>query len=138
MIRATERVADTASRNRTFWLPDLVSEALDESVARSVKQGYPTKRADVVAALILELQQRSQEEIEDVLRAYARATIEDAFAAHVEDGVIPVPQQAKPGPRRRGDHPWADRSAGAVRKPESHDLRQPPPMSMASAGARGS
>ena len=98
--RAEEKLASTKDRNRTFKIPDLVSDLLDEVVESAVNVGYPTNRASIVAALICHVRDFSGEQIETLVRRYLEEKVGNISETARSQGYV-EPRRTSPGPRRR-------------------------------------
>lgn len=89
----------TASRNRTFMLPDVVSERLDALVKQLEDSGTRVTRADLVAALLLAAS-TDAEELDRLVRAYRKAVVADAYVGDRQGPGLRL-RAAQPGPRPR-------------------------------------
>ena len=99
LIAWSDAVWRTPSRNRTFMLPDVLSERLDVLVQALEDLGIRATRADVVGALVLAAPADAKE-IDRLIRAYKRASVAQAF---IGEAVGPGLQlgEIQPGPRPR-------------------------------------
>lgn len=89
----------TASRNRTFMLPDVLSERLDAIVLHLEEVGVRATRADIVAGLVLAAPVEAHE-IEGLVRKYKRATVAEAFVGEPAGPGLRL-GSTQPGPRPR-------------------------------------
>lgn len=94
-----ETVWRTASRNRTFMLPDVMSERLDDLVQRLEVSGVRVTRAEIVGALLLAAS-TEPDELDRLLRVYRRAVVADAYVGEREGSGLRL-RTAHPGPRPR-------------------------------------
>lgn len=89
----------TVSRNRTFMLPDVMSERLDALVKQLEGSGTRATRADLVAALLLAAS-TDTDEIDRLVRAYKKAVVADAYVGDRQGPGLRL-RTAQPGPRPR-------------------------------------
>lgn len=97
-VKISDRLATTPSRNRTFCLPDLVSDLVDDLVDRTAAVGYSTKRAEVVAALIVAARTLPPDELEERVREYLTLDVGSIAGDRQRDGMVDLRPPA-PGPR---------------------------------------
>lgn len=89
----------TASRNRTFMLPDVISERLDALVQQLDDAGVRVTRAEVVGALLLAAS-TDADEMGRLVRTYKRAPVADAYFGEPEGPGLKL-GATHPGPRPR-------------------------------------
>lgn len=89
----------TASRNRTFMMPDVLSERLDALVQLLDDDGVRVTRADIVGALVLAAP-ADADEIDRLVRSYKHAPVTEAFIGEPEGPGLRL-GTTQPGPRRR-------------------------------------
>lgn len=78
----------TPTRNRTFNLPDLVSELVDDLVRQLTSEGFSASRSDVVAALIVQARGTETAQLEQAIRGYRLADAASVAAHRVEHGEV--------------------------------------------------
>ena len=89
-------VLSTTSRNRTFWLPDLVSDRLDDVVEKVRHEGYTASRAEVVGALI-SFASADPKTLHECLKRYRALTAREVPVGAIDDNIEVRP--IRPGPR---------------------------------------
>lgn len=89
-------VLSTTSRNRTFWLPDLVSDRLDDVVEKVRQEGYTASRAEVVGALI-SFTSADPEPLHELLKRYRALAAREVPVGAQGDNIEVRP--IRPGPR---------------------------------------
>lgn len=89
----------TTSRNRTFMLPDVISERLDSLVQQLEVAGIRVTRAEIVGALILAAS-TDTDEIGRLVRAYKQASVADVYLGAPEGPGLRL-ETTQPGPRPR-------------------------------------
>lgn len=89
-------VLSTTSRNRTFCLPDLVSDRLDDVVEKVRQEGYTASRAEVVGALI-SLTSADPEHLHALMKRYRALTAREVPLAAQGENIEVRP--IRPGPR---------------------------------------
>lgn len=87
-VAADARLTLTPARNRTFNLPDLVSELVDDLVEQLTSEGFAATRSDVVAALVLKAQGMETLRLEQAVRNYRLAEVASVAAHRVEEGEV--------------------------------------------------
>lgn len=91
-------VASSQCRNRTFNIPDVVSQALDSIVEDLGAHGYRAGRSDVIAALIVGCLRKQPEDNERLVRSYLKTTVRDALGLAEDRDYVSV-RTVHPGPR---------------------------------------
>lgn len=94
-----ETAVRTSARNRTFMLPDVVSERLDALVEHLDVVAVRTNRAELVGALLLDTKADTQH-LEQLLRRYRLASVADAHLGDQHGERLQLHAPA-PGPRPR-------------------------------------
>lgn len=89
-------VLATSSRNRTFYLPDLVSDRLDDVVERARETGYTASRGEIVGALIAFVSE-SPQETHDLVKRYRILTAKEVPLTGATETIEVRP--IRPGPR---------------------------------------
>ena len=94
------RICGTPARNRTFQLPDVLSDVIDELIDRADEQGYSVNRAELVAALVTRAANSTGKEVEEAVREYRLASVGSVVTNKNNDGFV-TPRMAGRGPRKR-------------------------------------
>lgn len=94
-----ETAVRTSARNRTFMLPDVVSERLDALVEHLDVTAVRTTRAELVGALLLDARADTQQ-LEELLRRYRLASVAEAHLGDRHGDRLHLHAPA-PGPRPR-------------------------------------
>lgn len=89
----------TPSRNRTFMLPDVVSERLDALLEHLDAAGVRANRAELVGLLLLDTEPDAQH-LETLLRRYRLASVADVHLGDRQGEGLELHPTA-PGPRPR-------------------------------------
>jgi len=90
----------TPSRNRTFWLPDVVLDRLDDLVQVMEDEGFTARRADLVAALICQATDQA-DTLQRMVQAYRQARVREVSLREPDESNAVEIRPARPGPRRR-------------------------------------
>jgi len=94
-----ETAVRTVARNRTFKLPDVVSERLDALVEHLTAQGVRTDRAELVGSLLLAAEPDA-DHLDALLRRYRLAAVADVHLGDRQGARLEL-HPAAPGPRPR-------------------------------------
>lgn len=94
-----EKAWRSAARNRTFMLPDVISERLDDLSRVLEDAGSHGTRSDIVACLLLAAP-IDPGQLEDLVRAYKQATVSDAYLGDPNGDGLRL-KEVHPGPRGR-------------------------------------
>jgi hypothetical protein len=98
-VEVASLLCDSPGRHRTFRLPDILSERLDEIIARVRRSGVVATRSEIIGGFLLELGP-DPERIEQLARAYRSAHVSDSLLEATPARTVLVDAPA-PGPRPR-------------------------------------
>lgn len=99
-IAVSTPISETQSRNRTFMIPDLVSDLADGLVERIATIGFRTNRAELISALIVKMNESTARDLEQDIRTYLSSDISAALNLSKRTKSV-TPKAAQPGPRPR-------------------------------------
>lgn len=87
------------SRNRTFMLPDVLSERLDALVRLLDDSGFRVTRAEIVGALLFAAEPDA-DEMDRLVRSFKQATVDAAYLGERQGPGLQL-GPTHPGPRKR-------------------------------------
>jgi hypothetical protein len=87
------------SRNRTFMLPDAMSERLDALVRLLDDSGVRVTRAEIVGAMLFAAK-TDADELDRLVRSFKQATVADAYIGERQGPGLQL-GPTHPGPRKR-------------------------------------
>ena len=76
-VQVDDRLCESPSAHRTFWLPHVLLDRLDKIIEQNGRAVAPL-RGEVVGGLLLELEPTA-ERIEELVRAYRGALVKDCL-----------------------------------------------------------
>lgn len=97
-VEVDQRVADSPSSNRTFDVPEVLSQRLDQIIERAARR-TKVNRSEVVSALLLTLDP-APEHLDDLVRQYLDADVRACLLEPPSGMTVTVPLPG-PGPRSR-------------------------------------
>lgn len=95
-----EMASATPGRNRTFNLPDVVTDRLDALLQVMEDQGFRAERTDLVAALICEAEPNGPE-LQRIVQDYRTMRVRQVVLGADPESTTVVVKPAGPGPRKR-------------------------------------
>lgn len=99
-LAASDVAYETHGRNRTYLIPDVVSDRLDELLQIMGAGGFRAERADLVGALIFGAPTKA-DDLQRLVQSYRTATVQQvSLHEPSRSGTVKV-QPASQGPRRR-------------------------------------